>query len=83
MISGGLQALNSIIAFGTGFLIGATGAFNIPKQGIFEAIKTYHFDIRGLALSPNFRKFLGGIILKGSLYWPFSSFLRRLQKNYT
>ena len=78
MISGGLQALTSLFAFGTGFIMGGLGIYNVPGKGLLNALKTE--GLKKLFASVAFRNIFGGFLLKSVLLWPISNLLRSIQK---
>ena len=78
MISGGLQALTSLFAFGTGFIMGGLGIYNVPGKGLLNALKTE--GLKKLFTSVAFRNIFGGFLLKSVLLSPISNLLRSIQK---
>ena len=78
MISGGLQALTSLFDFGTGFIMGGLGIYNVPGNGLLNVLKTE--GLKKLFTSVAFRNILGGFLLKSVLLWPISNLLRSIQK---
>ena len=78
MISGGLQALTSLFDFGTGFIMGGLGIYNVPGNGLLNALKTG--GLKKLFTSVAFRNIFGGFLLKSVLLWPISNLLRSIQK---
>ena len=73
--NGGLQSLSNLFAFGTGYLIGGMGAYNVPGTRPAIDIK----NIKMFLTSDWFRNFIGNLILKATLFWPINSFLNSLK----
>ena len=78
LISGGLQSLTSLFAFGTGFIMGGLGIYNSPGNGFFNVLKTE--GLKKLFTSVTVKNIFGSFLLKSVLLWPISNLLRSIQK---
>ena len=78
IINGLLQTISGLFAFGTGYLIGGIGVYNVP--GSLKATLRSSKSLKSFLFSNYVRNYVGSTILKASLFWPINSFLNTLKR---
>ena len=78
IINGLLQTISGLFAFGTGYLIGGIGVYNVPGS-LKETLRSSK-SLKSFLFSNYVRNYVGSTILKAFLFWPINSFLNTLKR---